>query len=398
MTPSEDETNTRSSDPGVEAPDASFPPPPRDAGHAPRRLTRSADRRIAGVAGGVGEYFGIDPVIARLGFVLAMFAGGAGLVAYLIAWVVLPDSETAASGVGNNRLDPATTVAVALLGLAAWIGISEPFSGGVIVPLILIGVGIYVLNQRPAWGPTDEAAGSAPTDRGNPAESSEPAAATSPPSVEPPRPAPSPPAPPRPTREPATITRICISVLALLAAGAIVTDALGWAHPDTSTILAIGLIIAGAAAVAGAFLGRARGMIPLGIMLAVAFASASVVEPVVENGVGDREFAPASLADLQPAYRLGVGQLDVDLRSVEVPDGERIEVEIKLGIGDVVVLVPSAPSLEIEGDLEVGDLTILTKTESGLGNHLLIEREGRGTGLLIVRLDVGIGKGVVRDG
>lgn len=404
MTPLENETAIQSPETGTDAPEASLPAPPRGAGQAPRRLTRSADRRIAGVAGGVGEYFGIDPVIVRLGFVLAMFAGGTGLIAYLIAWVVLPDSETTPSERGDNRLDPATMVAVALLGLAAWIGISEPFSGGVIVPLILIGVGIYILNQRPAWVPGTQTPSSAPTDAGSSVQVRDPAVATTPTSdanlINPPPPAPPPPepVPPRPPREPAAVTRACISVLALLAAGAIVLDALGWAHPDTSTILAIGLIIVGVAAVTGAFLGRARGMIPLGILLAVAFASASVVESVVENGVGDREYAPTSLADLQPSYRLGIGQMDVDLRALEIPAGERAEVEIKLGIGDVVVLVPSAVTLEIEGDLKIGQLTILDKTESGLGNHLRIERETSGTGLLVIELDVGIGQGVVRNG
>jgi phage shock protein C len=50
----------------------------------PRKLTRSStDRKIAGVSGGLGEYFGVDPLLIRIGFVATTLTGGAGLFAYL---------------------------------------------------------------------------------------------------------------------------------------------------------------------------------------------------------------------------------------------------------------------------------------------------------------------------
>ena len=56
-----------------------------------RKLTRSeSDRRIAGVCGGIAEYFGIDPVLVRVAFVAAAIAGGFGVVLYIILWVALP--------------------------------------------------------------------------------------------------------------------------------------------------------------------------------------------------------------------------------------------------------------------------------------------------------------------
>lgn len=55
-----------------------------------RRLYRStADRYIAGVCGGLGEYFSIDPAFARILFVLLTFASGFGLLAYLIIWITV---------------------------------------------------------------------------------------------------------------------------------------------------------------------------------------------------------------------------------------------------------------------------------------------------------------------
>lgn len=48
------------------------------------------NKKIGGVCGGVGEYFGIDPTIVRLLWFLSIFLSGAGLLAYFIAWIVMP--------------------------------------------------------------------------------------------------------------------------------------------------------------------------------------------------------------------------------------------------------------------------------------------------------------------
>lgn len=56
-----------------------------------KRLTRSTtDRMIAGVCGGLAEYFEIDPVLVRLAFVIFALAGGAGPLIYLVMWIIVP--------------------------------------------------------------------------------------------------------------------------------------------------------------------------------------------------------------------------------------------------------------------------------------------------------------------
>jgi phage shock protein C len=61
---------------------------------SPKKLTRSSsDRMVGGVAAGLAEYFDIDPVIARVGFVIATLMSGAGLVAYLALLIVVPSAE-----------------------------------------------------------------------------------------------------------------------------------------------------------------------------------------------------------------------------------------------------------------------------------------------------------------
>ena len=58
----------------------------------PKRLYRSlTDRKIAGVAGGLAEYFDTDPLILRLAFVVLSLAGGGGVLIYFILWIVTPE-------------------------------------------------------------------------------------------------------------------------------------------------------------------------------------------------------------------------------------------------------------------------------------------------------------------
>lgn len=65
----------------------------------PARLYRSReDRVIAGIAGGLAKYLGIDPVLVRLGFVVLVIAGGSGILAYLVAWIVIPEEPPRSNG------------------------------------------------------------------------------------------------------------------------------------------------------------------------------------------------------------------------------------------------------------------------------------------------------------
>lgn len=57
-----------------------------------KKLYRSlADRKIAGVCAGIADYFEIDPTVVRLLAIASLFMGGGGFVAYIIAWVIVPE-------------------------------------------------------------------------------------------------------------------------------------------------------------------------------------------------------------------------------------------------------------------------------------------------------------------
>src|SRR5215203_6437237 len=106
-----------STPPAPPDPPPTGPTEPLPAG--PRRLTRSSsDKVLGGVAGGLGRYFDIDPIIFRIGFVVLALAGGAGVLGYLAAWVLVPpDPEPGQEPVDRSRA--ATVVGAIVLGCAA---------------------------------------------------------------------------------------------------------------------------------------------------------------------------------------------------------------------------------------------------------------------------------------
>ena len=123
-----------------------------------KRLYRSAKSKVfGGVAGGIAEYFDIDPIIIRLLFVIIAFAGGGGVIVYLILWIALPLEPitpfTMNMGSGEpfnaaNPGDPSTSEFTA--------GSSNPFEvpakpenrNSLIGGIVLISLGIIFLANR----------------------------------------------------------------------------------------------------------------------------------------------------------------------------------------------------------------------------------------------------------
>jgi phage shock protein C len=62
-----------------------------DTPQTPRRLTRStSDKMLGGVAGGLGDYFSVDPIVVRIGFAVSTLFSGAGLIAYVALLAFVP--------------------------------------------------------------------------------------------------------------------------------------------------------------------------------------------------------------------------------------------------------------------------------------------------------------------
>ncbi len=59
-----------------------------------KKLYRSRkDKMIGGVAGGLGDYFEVDPTLVRILFIVATVLGGSGILAYIILWIVIPEEQ-----------------------------------------------------------------------------------------------------------------------------------------------------------------------------------------------------------------------------------------------------------------------------------------------------------------
>jgi phage shock protein PspC (stress-responsive transcriptional regulator) len=57
-----------------------------------KKLYRSRkNKKVGGVCGGIAEYFDLDPTLVRLGAVILIFVWGAGLMAYIVAWAIIPE-------------------------------------------------------------------------------------------------------------------------------------------------------------------------------------------------------------------------------------------------------------------------------------------------------------------
>src|SRR4029077_4504164 len=122
-----------------------------------------------------------------------------------------------------------------------------------------------------------------------------------------------------------------VAGLALLAGVAALTGL------ATTAALAIGLLLAGGALVAGAVRGR-MGLPPVLVVLAgFGLVVSLVAPPGLGDGIGNRTFQPASAAELQQTYRLGIGHLVVDLSALH---GAAVPLKARLGIGQLVVIVP----------------------------------------------------------
>lgn len=131
------------------------PPGPRpDTGQRVLRRSR-VDRVVAGVCGGIGRYFGIDSTLVRLAFVILTIAGGGGIIAYLIAWLLIPEERAGEEVEGppvrrDFRTDTAWLffgVALIALGTILLIDRFVPWFDRIIGPIVLIGIGGALLLQ-----------------------------------------------------------------------------------------------------------------------------------------------------------------------------------------------------------------------------------------------------------
>jgi phage shock protein PspC (stress-responsive transcriptional regulator) len=287
--------------------DPTSPQPPSPA-PPPRRLTRSNDDRIiGGVAGGLGRHLDIDPLAIRITFVILSFAGGLGLLAYLLCLAFVPAEGTPHE---EQRWGVARTLGAALIAIAALAILLPGWAWGPAVPLLTVaGVIVYLLLRviREQGGP--------------------------------------------PVGRIAAKIAIGIVLLALSAgafAAAAAGSALGGGVAVAGLVIACGVGLAG-----GAFRGGARWLIAPALVLALPLGAVAATDLDLRGTWGDRTFTPTSIADVEQGYEMGVGSMRIDLRDVDIPAG-RTDLPVELGMGEILVRADPDVCLTTEAKVSLG--------------------------------------------
>lgn len=353
----------------------------RDVG----RLRRSrSDRYVAGVAGGLGRHFDVDPTVVRVVLAVATLFGGAGLLVYVAVWLLVPeDGEAKAPITVGSEIQKVLLVGAAVV--AALVVFGTPFADhgwgwGVPLPLLVIGLAglwIYTLVRRdkhpapPApWGTTSrpqEGTTTMTTDTQQLPYSDQPP----PPWMPPPSPAYVPP-PPKPRR---TGVLLFWPTLALIA---IALGCLGIYDVDhavaPTAYVALAVAITAVMLVVGAFVGRPGGLIALGIFASIGLAGSSAVEASTDWQTGGEtaHFAPSRTVGLQDSYSVPNGEIGLDLRritDVAALDGRTIEVH--LNAGEVDIEVPPGVNTVVNAHLRfAGDIEVDGSERGGLSPEL----------------------------
>ncbi|MFD7558532.1 MULTISPECIES: PspC domain-containing protein [unclassified Streptomyces] len=366
-------------------------PQPPDARPPLRRSRR--DKVLAGVCGGLGRYFDLDPVVFRIVLGVLTVTGGVGLIFYGFAWLMLPqegEEESEAKKLLTGRVEGTTLAALfaALVGCALFLSMLD--NGGLAVFSILVilalGGASYWSQRRRAQAPEAETPAAhspappetqAPPVPGSPswwrdplvkdgttgpvgstgylwgpadAEEAEPGGGTVPRSPEKPAPEPA---------RPSGGIGGRIFVLALLAG--IVGAASVWRGSTLGHALEIGL--AAALAVFGLGLavssvkGRTGfGTVLLGLVTAGLLAGASALPPEIGTDFEQVEWRPASVADVRPVYEAGTGLATLDLSRLDVPKGTTVSVRASLDAGRLKVIVPREVTARTDVSVKLGDI------------------------------------------
>ena len=309
------------------------PPPGWNTEHlkdyrALRRVRR--DRKLAGVAEGLGRHLDIDPTILRVLFVVLAFFGGSGILLYGALWLVVPEEETGQAVVSttdstrNGLLIAAGVVALVLALGETWTGF---WLGWPLAVVGLVVAAVLITKDRSA---------SKVTPAPPPYSSATP-----------------PPLPPRPRRNGPLLLGITLALVALALGVLGLFDASGAEVPDAAyPAMALGVI--GTMLVVGAFWGRPGGLVGLGLVAALLLAAFSIGQPSFD-GDRDLRFAPDRAVDVADAYQVPAGRIELDL--TDMTDLEELEgrhITLEANAGELVVVVPDDLAVEYSADIEYG--------------------------------------------
>jgi predicted membrane protein len=204
-----------------------------------------------------------------------------------------------------------------------------------------------------------------------------------------------PPQPPPATAPPRTGRLVLGAILILFGVGWLL-EVLDVTEFPWEILLPAALILVGVALLVTARSASGHGgLVATGIALSVVLLLGSAFDFPFGGGAGDRTYRPDSAAALRSEYRLGVGEITLDLTALEgtIPAGERTRV--RLGIGQVLVVVPEDLTVAVVASAGLGSVVLFGAEEGGLD----VTRElAPDDAVLELELSVGMGEVEVRNG
>jgi phage shock protein PspC (stress-responsive transcriptional regulator) len=334
--------------PTTEQPTTEQPPP--------RRIYRSrGDRVIGGVCGGIAKYFNVDPVLVRVGAVALIFLGGAGLLAYIAAVLLIPnEGEGGRPAEGPNRGMAITGVLLLVVAICVVL----PFRGFWGPGWGLVPLGFVALAGLVVWR---LASGQ------------------------------------RPEGDARAILRAMALGVALIAACFVLAFGAAWAAAAGGDGVVAGIVIvAGVTLIAGAFYGSwVRWLILPALAIALPAGVVAAANLDVKGGYGEKTYRPATAAAVRDSYRLGAGHLVVDLRGAHLTPGDH-HLRLDLGVGGAEVLVPPDVCVSTDSHVGIGGTAVFNRNGGGIDSDWTDERSApEGAPRVVVDGDIGIGALIV---
>jgi phage shock protein PspC (stress-responsive transcriptional regulator) len=354
------------------------------------RLERPAEAPLAGVSLALARTTGTDVVLWRVLFVVLTVFGGLGIALYLACYVAIPSEREEHSLVfrvlhGPDRRVSKRQLLLLALVVVVTLGALKNVDGW-LVALGFVGIGyLWWRNRDPRREAHPPAVLAEPPSAAVPG----PALAVSPPRTENAGPVWQPPA----QRTRSVLTALTLSSAALVVGVLLLLTAAGTASLATEVVLAAALGVVGLGLVVSAWWGRARGLVPVAVLLALALGGTVAARPAIDHGVGERDWVARSAG----TFRLGVGDATLTLAS---PAGSGVaaqEVVAHVSYGHLKVLVPSGIRAVVDVRVQTGDVQADGGVDdNGRGVHRTFVLGPEGSPQVHVDASVGVGMVEVR--
>lgn len=177
-----------------------------------------------------------------------------------------------------------------------------------------------------------------------------------------------PPAPPRPPRERSVLPALTLFAILIVLGLMALVDLLTPVDIPAPGYVAAALTATGAGLLVGAWVGRARPLIALGLVLTLALPVAHAVEawdPPRQPTATNITWQPTTVEQIDDRYAVSYGEGVLDLREVDF-NGERVEVAVSVYAGEIRVLVPPEVTVDARTDVVVGAASVPGREAGGL--------------------------------